>query len=514
MTFNSLRDLLEVGSPEKFAITAPERPGLTYRELRSCIRRTAEELARMGIRRGDCVAMVIPNGPEMATAFLTVTAEAGASAAPLNPAYRKAEFEFYLADLKPRAILIDSSLTAADAPAMEAAQSLGIPVIRLDPDRQGAAGAFTLEPLAPLPEHTPLTEGITINAPSLFLHTSGTTSRPKLVPLSQNNLCVSAANMIRTLGLTSADQTLNIMPLFHIHGLMASVMASLGSGGGVFCTPGFNAHRFFRWLETSEATWYTAVPSMHQAILSRAGHNRDAIRGSRLRFVRSCSSTLPMSVWTELEQVFAVPVINSYGMTEASHQIACTPHDKLACKGTVGKGDATEAVILDGNGSILPPGVQGEVAIRGGAVIAGYHQNPDANRASFVNGWLRTGDEGVMDVEGNITLLGRLKEIINAGGEKISPFEIEEALLGHPAVAEAIAFAVPSRKLGEAPAAAVVLNESCAADSGEILALVAERLTGFKVPRYLLQLPEIPKGPTGKPQRIGMAARLGLDRID
>jgi len=307
---------------------------------------------------------------------------------------------------------------------------------------------------------------------------------------------------------------MNIMPLFHIHGLIAAVLSSLGAGASVHCAPGFNALRVYGWLDEIEPSWYTAVPTMHQAILSRASRNADSVAHARknLRLVRSSSSSLPPQVMKELEETFDVPVVEAYGMTEAAHQMACNPLPPAVRKpGSVGIAAGPEVAIMDESDStLLEIGQTGEIVIRGPNVTPGYENNPDANASAFTDGWFRTGDQGVMDDEGYISITGRLKEIINRGGEKISPREVDEVLMDHPAVAQAVTFAMPHDKLGEEVAAAIVLREGEAAEESEVREFVSGHLADFKVPRRVLILDEIPKGATGKLQRIGLAEKLGL----
>ncbi|MCB1983408.1 MAG: AMP-binding protein, partial [Rhodoferax sp.] len=303
----------------------------------------------------------------------------------------------------------------------------------------------------------------------------------------------------------------NIMPLFHIHGLIAGVLAPLAAGSRVFCTPGFNALKFFGWMDEAAPTWVTAVPTMHQAILARAGKNRDVIARHPLRFMRSSSSSIPPQVIRELEEVFGAPLIEAYGMTEATHQMASNPLPPALRKpGTVGRAAGPEIAIMAEDGSLLPPGATGEIVIRGPNVTAGYESNPKANAEAFVAGWFRTGDQGVMDEDGYVSITGRLKEIINRGGEKISPREVDEVLMDHPAVAQVVCFGMPHAKLGEEVAAVVVLREGQAATERELQQFVAGRVADYKVPARILFMDEIPKGATGKLQRIGLAARLGL----
>ena len=506
---SSLRQLLASGSDAAVAISAPGVPALTYAALRQLLGNTISALNSFGIGRNDRIAIVLPNGPEMACAFLAVAC--GATAAPLNPGYRADEFEFYLTDLHAKALLVEKG---SQSPALAVAEKLGIMLLELSP-ADTAAGAFELSRrngVATSPV-TPTTAGGYAEAGdiALILHTSGTTSRPKIVPLSQRNVCASACNVRDAVALSANDSGINIMPMFHIHGLIAGLLAPLAAGGRIFCTPGFNALKFFGWMNEARPTWYTAVPTMHQAIAGRAANNRDIIAANPLRFVRSSSSSMPPQVIRELEQVFSAPLIESYGMTEAAHQMTSNPlPPRKRIPGSVGIAAGPEVGIMDQEGKLLSAGETGEIVIRGSNVTAAYENNPKANAEAFVNGWFRTGDQGVMDAEGYVSITGRLKEIINRGGEKISPREVDEVLMDHPAVAQVVTFAVPHDKLGEDVAAAVVLREGKTASEKELRDFAAIHLADYKVPRKILLLEEIPKGATGKLQRIGLAQKLGL----
>ncbi|MCW5745250.1 MAG: AMP-binding protein [Alphaproteobacteria bacterium] len=502
-TVSTLRELLAKGADADTAIAAPGTPPLSYAGLRQLVDRSVATLNGLGISRNDRVAIVLPNGPEMAAAFVAIAA--GATAAPLNPAYRADEFEFYMSDIGAKALVVDKG---SDSPAVAVAQKLGVRLVELEPQPQQGAGSFLLDRGG-----TGVGNGRSAEADdvALILHTSGTTSRPKIVPLAQRNVCASALSIAGTLRFTPADRGLNIMPLFHIHGLMAGLLAPFSAGSSVFCTPGFNALRFFAWMQEAKPTWYTAVPTMHQAILSRATQNKAIIAAHPLRFVRSSSSSLAPQVIAELEATFGAPVIESYGMTEASHQMASNPLPPAARKpGTVGIAAGPQIAIMDEAGKVLPAGATGEIVIRGPGVTAGYENNPKANAEAFTDGWFRTGDQGVMDGEGYLSITGRLKEIINRGGEKISPREVDEILMDHPAVLQVVTFAMPHDKLGEEVAAAVVLRDGMQASEKELRDFAGTRLAPFKVPRKVVFLPEIPKGATGKLQRIGLAEKLGL----
>ncbi len=506
--FQTVAAMLQTGSARADAICAPERGPLSYAALRSQLERIVVSLNELGIGRGDRVAIVLPNGPEMAAAFVSVSA--AATTAPLNPAYRAEEFKFYLADLDAKALIVAEG---SDSDAIGVALEFGIPVIELVCNADDPAGHFELRGRAGCRFASPAASGGFAKAQdvALVLHTSGTTARPKQVPLTHANLSASAGNIVETLRLTADDHCLNVMPLFHIHGLVAAILASLRAGASMYCTPGFNALRFFAWLDDAKPSWYTAVPTIHQAILSRANRNAAIIARRPLRFVRSSSASLPPQVLKELEEVFGVPVIEAYAMTEAAHQMCCNPLPPGERKpGSVGPAAGPEVAIMNSEGELLPAERLGEIVIRGANVTAGYCNNPSANAAAFTGGWFRTGDEGVMDATGYVRLTGRLKEIINRGGEKISPLEVDVALLDHPAIAQVCTFAIPHAKLGEDIAVAVVLTEGAEATEREIRDFAAERLAPFKVPRKVVFCDEIPKGATGKIQRIHLADKLGL----
>jgi acyl-CoA synthetase (AMP-forming)/AMP-acid ligase II/thioesterase domain-containing protein len=488
--------------PDAVAFSAPGRTPLTYASLLCQMRNVTLRLNELGFGRNDRVAVLVPNGPESAVSFLAVSA--GATCVPLNPTWRSNDYESYLAAAGAQALIIQAGL---ESPAVAAAQALGISVLELTPQFDQPAGVFSLtgEAVSRAPKTGWALPGDVV----LVLPTSGTTSRPKIVPLTHANLCHSARNMAAGFGLSTNDVGLNIMPLFHIHGLTAA-LAAIGSGGSVFCTPGFYAPQFLAWLQASQATWYTAVPTMHQAILARCENKDTAVRHS-LRFIRSCSAPLAPSVMAELERVFRVPVAESYGMTEGSHQIASNPLPPGQRKpGSVGLPTGVEMVVADEAGNRLPSGATGEVLVRGASITAGYENNPAANASAFASGWFRTGDQGHLDEDGYLFLTGRLKELINRGGAKISPREVDEALLNHPAVAQAVAFALPDLRLGEDIAAAVVLRDGSPATETELRAHAARRLADGKVPRRIFIVEEIPTGPTGKLQRKGLAEKLGL----
>lgn len=513
----TLTELLSAGADDAPAIGAPDLPDLCYRDLRRLIVRTIATLNGHGIGRNDRVALVLNHALEAGTAFLGVAC--GATAAPLNPGYRGDEFEFNLADLKAKALIVEAG---SDSPAIAVAERLGLVVLDLQPTPEKGAGLFELRrrgsSVEAGPSHRPpqgphRAQGGFAQADdvAMVLHTSGSTARPKLVPLTQKNVAVSAGNVCATLQFTAKDRGLNIMPLFHIHGLIAGILAPLSAGSYVFCPPAFNALKFFGWMKEAKPTWYTAVPTMHQTILARAGHNKEIIAANPLRFIRSSSSSIPPQVIRELEEVFQAPLVEAYGMTEASHQMCGNPLPPRARKpGTVGVSAGPEVAIMDDLGNILPSGTTGEIVIRGDNVTSGYENNPKANADNFTDGWFRTGDQGVIDSEGYVSITGRLKEIINRGSEKFSPREVDEVLMDHPAVSQVVTFAIPHLKLGEEAGAVVVLRSGMTAIEKELREFASLHLADFKVPKRILFMDDLPKGPTGKLMRIGLAQRLGL----
>jgi acyl-CoA synthetase (AMP-forming)/AMP-acid ligase II len=488
------------GSP---LLRAGGRPPLTTDACCDLLESTVDALRARGIGPETRVAAVLPNGPELAASFITIAS--AAAFAPLNPNYPREELRFFLGDLRPAALVTQPGFCPA---AEQASAELGIPVVGLRPNLAGPAGRFSLEGPAVGPPRS-RSERASHDSVALLLHSSGTTARPKLIPLTHANLTASAGNIARTLELGDQDICLGIMPMFHIHGLVGGLLSSLSAGASVFCTQGFNVFRFASWMAESQATWCTAVPTMYQTILTRDGSSQgDA--STRLRFLRSSSAPLHVQVSDQLERVFGCPVVNSFGMTEASHQMASNPLPPRVRKpGTVGPAAGPEIAIMSEEGTLVAPFARGEVVIRGDTVTAGYLSPEQANAMAFLHGWFRTGDEGFLDADGYLTLVGRLKEMINVGGEKVAPAEVDEVLMQHPAVRQALAFGAPCPRRGEKVCAVVVLQAET--DSRTLRDFARARLAKFKVPETLLIVNEIPTGPTGKLQRIGLAARLGIE---
>ena len=494
-------------NPDHPALLASDRPTLTYRKLCEQLTTLRDQFCQIGLDSSARIALIAPNGPELALAFLASACYA--ICAPLNPTYQKDELAFYLDDIKASALLIASTLKS---PAREVAQRRGIPILELYSQADQPAGCLTVESNirmegVAIPPRTGNAEDV-----ALILHTSGTTARPKQVALTHGNLCASIRHLQASLALTSKDRCLNLMPLFHIHGLVGALLASLGTGGSVVCPPGFSSTEVFAWLWKFQPTWFTAVPTIHQAILAQAKTTSETAPSHSLRFIRSSSASLPPTVMAEVERQFGVPVIEAYGMTEAAHQMASNPiPPRIRKPGSVGLPAGPDIRILSETSETdgpLPIGTIGEVAILGPNVMTGYTNNPTANEQAFTNGWFRTGDQGYFDVEGYLFLTGRIKEQINRGGEKIAPLEIDHVLLQHADVAQAVTFAVPHPTLGEEVAAAVVLNKTEGSTEKELRQWLSVRLAQYKIPKKVFFVDEIPKGPTGKIQRRLLGEQL------
>ena len=473
-----------VASPDTIALAEPGGANLTFAALEKKVHATAHALRRAQIGRSDVVALVLPDGADLIAAFLGVAS--AASCAILNPALRRAEMESALAELDVRAVLVDPRM---NSPAAGVARERGIAVLDLE---SCPPAARRLDP--------PSGRDV-----ALLLHTSATTGKARVVPLTHSNLTAMAANTRGILELTPADRFLSMMPLFHLQGLLSS-LAQLLAGGSVVCTTGFDARAFLSWLEEYRPTWYTAGPALHHAILPLIESSPDVLRRSPLRFVRSIGAALTQTLLQQLEDALHAPVLEGYGMTEAGAITSNTPRRRKP--GSAGLSTGSEIGILDETGRFLPPDAEGEIVVRGPAVMRSYRNNPEASQSAFHDGWLRTGDLGRLDAEGFLFVTGRIKEMINRGGEKILPGEIEDALTAHPSVLEAAAFGVPHPTLGEEAMAAVVLRPGAPVPEIFLRRFIASRLAEFKLPRRIISLSSIPKGATGKPSRAALAALL------
>ena len=500
MSKKIVKNIFENTDDDKIAITSENKSQISYKNLKIFIDNISKQLSGNGITNKDRAAIVLPNGPTMATSFLGISSYM--SAAPLNPSYKSEEYEFYLKDLNPKILIVEKN---SKNPSIEIAKKLNIEICELKIHKDQPEGLFNLfenKSDYSLPNE---------NDEALVLHTSGTTSRPKIVPLSNNNIYSSSENISKSLDLTDKDHCLNIMPLFHIHGLIAVLATSMKVGASICASSGFNALKFLDLAKSEKITWYSGVPTMHQAILLRANKSGDVAKKLNLRLIRSSSASLPPAVFKNLNEVFNCPVIEAYGMTEATHQMTSNPlPPKQQKAGFVGIPAGPEVCIMDDNGNILKQGNVGEICIKGDNVTLGYENNDDANKTSFTNGWFRTGDQGYFDNDGYLKISGRLKEIINKGGEKISPLEVDNVLMDHPSIDQAVCFGYEDKMLGENIASAIIIKDGMKCSENDVLNYAEKKLAKFKIPKKIFFVDEIPKGATGKLQRNVLAKKFGL----
>ena len=496
-----VKNIIENQNDKSIAITSTERSPLIYGDLKILINNISRQLSANEITNKNRAAIVLPNGPYMATSFLAISSYM--SAAPLNPNYKAEEFEFYLRDLKPKILIVEHN---SKNPAVAVANKLKIPVCEIKTKEGAPSGMFDL-----------FENNKDFNLPNeedeaLVLHTSGTTSRPKIVPLSNKNIFTSSENISSSLELGEKDHCLNIMPLFHIHGLIAILASSMKVGASVCASSGFNALKFLDLAKSEKITWYSGVPTMHKAILMRADKNLELAKNLKLRFLRSSSASLPPAVFEKLNKVFECPVIEAYGMTEATHQMTSNPLPPNKQKpGLVGIPAGPEVCIMNEEGKTLNQREEGEICIKGPNVTLGYENNTEANKKSFSNGWFRTGDQGYFDQDGYLKISGRLKEIINKGGEKISPLEVDNILIDHPLIEQAVCFGYEDKMLGEEIAAAIIIKEGQNCSETDIKNYAEKKLAKFKIPKKIFFVNEIPKGATGKLQRNVLAKNFGLN---
>ncbi|KAL9131035.1 MAG: hypothetical protein Q9217_000921 [Psora testacea] len=488
------------------AIIVPGKPLLhiSYEQLHSHVSKFQKTLADLGLTPGAAVSIALPNSYEFAVAFLAISWQR-AIAAPLNPAYKQEEFELYIADLKSAVALLPKHSFQQSGPAVRAARKYKAAIVECHWNGQEVAldikdaGKLLCKGHQSVQKAQP-------DDMALILHTSGTTGRPKAIPLTHRNLTSTMQNIKDTYKLSSTDRTLLVMPLFHVHGLLAGFLAPLFSKGSVILPLRFSASDFWDNFITHGANWYTAVPTIHQILL----RNRPPKTVPHIRFIRSCSSPLAPETLFELEKLFKAPVLEAYAMTEGAHQMTSNPLPPAKrVPGSVGIGQGVRVKVLDENGEEMPQGSEAEICIKGGNVTKGYLNNPEANKTSFTNdGFFRTGDQGKLNKDGYLFITGRMKELINKGGEKISPVELDNVVAQNPAVLEAVSFAIPDQIYGQEVALAVVPKDGSYNDAHELRKWIAERIAKFKVPGQIFFTKTIPKTPTGKIQRKMVAETM------
>tara|TARA_B100001248_G_scaffold239002_1_gene203985 strand:+ start:1233 stop:2711 length:1479 start_codon:yes stop_codon:yes gene_type:complete len=478
-------------------IIADDKSIVNNQTLKELIKKNSYILSQLKVKKNSNIVIILNNSVEFVISFLS-TINVSVSA-PLNPNYTEGEFDFYFKDLKPTFIITNFE---DDHAAIMCAKKYKLKIIRIHDYLFQSSSKRSVKKV--------INSGLNDNA--IILHTSGTTSKPKMVPLSHKNIINSSRNISNALKLSQKDKNMILMPSFHIHGIVASILAPLYAGGKIVVLPNFNALTFYRSLNEHTPTWFTGVPTMLQSILDRSSKNKNIISRHNLKFIRSSSSSLPTSTLIELEKKFKIPVIESYGMTEASHQMTSNllPPNKRKI-GSVGVPTGIKVKIVNNSFKKLKNLETGEILIKGNSIFSKYIASNKINSEAFVQGWFRTGDLGYFDEDGYLFISGRIKEIINRGGEKISPKEVDEVFMNHKKVNKAVAFAIQHEKLGEDIGLAIVLNKNAVCTASELKSFAQNKLAKYKIPKKIFILKEIPLGATGKIQRIGLAKRLGIE---
>lgn len=505
----TFRDVLRFWAdrtPDAPAFFAESGRALPFSALLPLVDGIGAALNACGFGRGDRIAVVHPGGVNLATATLGIWGHA--TVIPLSPKYRLGEYAVYLRDLRVDAIAIAKGM---DTPARAAAARLGLPVLDLvQPGREETGHVLLEGPKIDRPHRTGHARPEDV---AVALMTSGTTSESKIVPIRHAHICPRAEDSARMLGYTRTDRGASMMQLHHWGGFGA-LTYTLYAGSSVAHFPGQDIGHIFRCLEDLQPTYLSGPYTVYHAILAQRDRLGGSIKKIRagLRMLRTGSGHLDLRVAGELEDIFGVPIIQAYGSSETAF-MACEPlPPKRRKPGSVGLPGSTRIAILDERGNRLPPNKVGAVAVMGPKVFHGYENNPAANADAFIDGWFRVGDLGYFDEDGYLFLTGRIKEVINRGGQKIAPAEIDAAIMAHPAVATAAAFPVPHPTLGDDVAAAVVLQPGATLDRKTLTTSLRKKLGEAKVPRQILFVDDIPKGKTGKIQRYKLAAAFGLDR--
>ena len=521
-----IADLVEMAASrrpdEPALIVTSDRIPVSYRDLVRLVDDLAGQLKRAGLLPGDRVALRAGSNAEFVVGLLAAS-RAELVAVPLDPALPIGEQRTRSEVVGARAVLVDGNNVAA----IQADEAKREPTLRWWPievtvgrDRGAHRSAIDvhLDAAAP-PERDVSTPAGLRDDDAMIMFTGGTTGVPKMVPWTHDNIANSVRAIIAGYELGPQDATVAVMPLYHGHGLIAALLSTLASGGTVLLPARgrFSAHTFWDDIDAVRATWYTAVPTIHQILLERTKTDeRPGNKRAALRFIRSCSAPLTPETAQALQETFSAPVVCALGMTEATHQVATTPiasagpgESAIDASGLVGRSTGPEIRIAGPDGRPLPAEAVGEVWLRGPTVVRGYLGDPAITAANFTEGWLRTGDLGSLSVTGDLSIRGRIKELINRGGEKISPERVEGVLATHPNVLEVAVFGLPDKMYGETVAAVIVPRESPAPTPAELADFCRERLAAFEVPTTFQEAGALPHTPKGSLDRRAVTDQFG-----
>jgi acyl-CoA synthetase (AMP-forming)/AMP-acid ligase II len=481
--------------PKQAAIVGTNFSAISYRMLQDEIDEVRNSLRLAGFDRDAKIAVAIANSAQAARAMIAITCSA--TSVPIDSKLTVAEVERCLLILRPQAVLV---LRNTDSAARTAAEQRGFPIIEAIVSQDGSLQLVVprIGPPVPLNEPDPA-------APAFILHTSGTSADPNFVPFSHRNMLAVIERLQTWYELTPQDRCLNVSPVYYSHALTTTLLPPLMTGGSVAFPANPTNVDLSEWFSDLRPTWYSAGPTLHLSVLEKAEARSDALTMHSLRFISTAGAPITANVLQRMQAVLGVPVLEHYGSSETAQIASNRPPPGPSKPGTVGIPWPDIVAIVGADGRPLPAGHQGVVLVHGPSVTSGYLNAPDLNRSAFVDGWFRTGDIGSIDEQGFLSLHGREKEVINRGSEKISPLEIDQALMSHPGVVQAAAYGVPHPRLGEDVAAAVVLRPGALVSPLELREFLGTKLAAFKVPRRISILDELPKGITGKLLRRRLA---------
>ncbi len=477
-------------------LVSPEtRQSINFREVNETISTIGQKLIETGIERGSSIAIAAPNSPASCLMFMAIVSS-GFVAVPLNLVAGSAILAYTIEHSETKFIFVADDCRDLIASAV-AQQNNSVKLIKLDPVRGPDLAALPveindlkLEDIKSKP-----------NDIALLMYTSGTTGKPKGVMLSHANLLAAGRFISTGHEIDGNDSGLCVLPIYHINGMCVTVMGTIVSASTLVVPHKFSVNSFWKIIAKFKCSWFSAVPTQFSYILNYEETPEDI---SSLRFARSASAPLSPDIHKKFEKRFGIPIIETMGLTETGSQITTNPMPPGQRKiGSPGKAYGNQIMIGDDQFEALPAGETGEILVKGDNVMQGYFKQPEETHKTILgNGWLRTGDLGYLDADGYVFVSGRIKELIIKGGENIAPREIDEALLTHPGILEAAAFAVPCKDYGERVEACVCLKEKVSVELAELISHCESQIGKFKSPDNIHIVADLPKGPSGKVQRL------------